>query len=97
MSSSAQDGLHPVELSVYSLLSTDLDGINQSINELRGSQVILILKLREIRESLKREYNLLYEAEDMREATVKLEDLKKRTLALEQRFKVILDTAKNLK
>ena len=89
----SQDGVHPIELSVFSLLSTDLDGINKAVTELRESQTILILKLRKIRESLKDEYNLLYEAEDISKANLKLELLKKRILVLEQRYrKLLLDT-----
>ncbi|KAG0662573.1 Snn1p [Maudiozyma exigua] len=88
--SSSRDGVHPIELSVFSLLSTDLDGINKAVTELRESQTILILKLRKIRESLKDEYSLLYEAEDINKANLKLELLKKRILVLEQRYKKLM-------
>lgn len=87
------DGVHPVELSVYSLISTDLDGINQSVTDLRESQAILILKLRHIRESVKREHNMMYEAEDLNTANAKLESLKRRVSKLEKRFKSALNDA----
>mgnify|MGYP003365619126 FL=1 len=86
----SQDGVHPIELSVFSLLSTDLDGINRAVTELRESQTILILKLRKIRESLKDEYTMLYEAEDINEANLKLNTLQKRIHLLDQRYKNIL-------
>ena len=92
----AEDGVHPVELSVYSLISTDLDGINQSVTELRESQAILILKLRHIRESLKREHAMMYEAEDLKAANLKLESLKRRISTLEKRFKAALNDATSL-
>lgn len=86
----SQDGVHPIELSVFSLLSTDLDGINKAVTELRESQTILILKLRKIRESLKDEYTMLYEAEDINQANLKLNVLQKRILLLDQRYKSML-------
>ncbi|SMN18654.1 similar to Saccharomyces cerevisiae YNL086W SNN1 Putative protein of unknown function [Maudiozyma saulgeensis] len=94
--SDIQEGVHPVELGVFSLLSADLDGINRSVTELRESQTILILKLRKIRESLKKEYGLLYEADDLNEANIKLMNLKKRIVLLDQKFKTILQTADSL-
>ncbi|CAB4252567.1 similar to Saccharomyces cerevisiae YNL086W SNN1 Putative protein of unknown function [Maudiozyma barnettii] len=91
-----KEGVHQVELSVFTLLSADLDGINRSVTELRESQTILILKLRKIREYLKKEYELLYEADDLNEANIKLTNLKKRIVSLDQRFKTILQKTNSL-
>ncbi|CAH01671.1 Snn1p [Kluyveromyces lactis] len=50
-----KSGLHPIELCVYSLLSGNLESIYQSINELRESQAVLILRLKQLRETCKDE------------------------------------------
>lgn len=88
--------VHPVELCVYSILSTDLDGIYQAINELKESQAILILELRRIRDCLKREHALLYEASDLKEMNEKLESLVRRADIVLQRFKLLAQRSENL-
>lgn len=78
--------VHPAELIVYSLLSNDLDGIYQSISDLRESQALLILLLRKIKNSLKEESQLLYEKNNWKEDTDRLDALKKRVDSLNSRF-----------
>lgn len=79
-------GVHMVELCVYSMLSADLDGIYQSINELRESQALLILMLRKYRSSLKYESELMYDNLSFNESKSKLHELEKRLDKLAKRF-----------
>ncbi|CAR27374.1 hypothetical protein ZYGR_0I06480 [Zygosaccharomyces rouxii] len=78
--------VHPAELIVYSLLSNDLDGIYQSINDLRESQALLILMLRKIKNSLKEETQLLYDKSNWKDDNERLDSLRKRVDSLKSRF-----------
>ncbi|CCK68949.1 Snn1p KNAG_0B05170 [Huiozyma naganishii CBS 8797] len=82
----SKDTLHPVELCVYSMLSTDLDGVQQSINKARESQTLLILSLRRIMKSLDDESKVLYNEEEYSEITNKLTALEERVRLLRKRY-----------
>ncbi|GAV53366.1 hypothetical protein ZYGR_0AI06500 [Zygosaccharomyces rouxii] len=81
--------VHPAELIVYSLLSNDLDGIYQSINDLRESQALLILMLRKIKSSLKEESQLLYDKSNWKNDNERLDALRKRVDSLKSRFQTL--------
>ncbi|AQZ10455.1 SNN1 (YNL086W) [Zygosaccharomyces parabailii] len=80
------NAVHPAELIVYSLLSNDLDGIYQSIGELRESQALLILMLKKMKSSLRDEMQLMYDKSTLKEADNRLENLEKRVQILQSRF-----------
>lgn len=81
--------VHPAELIVYSLLSNDLDGIYQSINELRESQALLVLILRKIKTSLREESQLLYNKNNWKDDDVRIDGLGKRVESLKSRFQTL--------
>lgn len=83
------NGIHTVELCVYSLLSTDLDGIYQSINQLRESQALLVLLMRKCRGSLKLENEVLYDKSSFDNSSHKLNELEKRMSKLMKRINEI--------
>ncbi|CCF60142.1 hypothetical protein KAFR_0J00740 [Kazachstania africana CBS 2517] len=74
--------VHPVELSLYSLISNDLDEIFSSINKLRSVQALSILKLRSIRNSIQHENDLL----SMESSERRIQRLLERLEALEDRI-----------
>lgn len=90
------DGVHPVEMSVYSVLSTDLDGVYQSINELRESQALLVLLLRKCRDSLKNENQILYDNKEVASFKERAKDLDRRMIILSQRFRNLNDRSERL-
>lgn len=90
------EGIHTVELCVYSMLSTDLDGIYQSINRLRESQALLVLLMRKCRNSLKLEYEVLYDKANSNSSTSKLKELEKRLNKLSKRFDEIKSRGERL-
>lgn len=91
MSASSEEiTVHPVELSVYSIVSSNLDGIQQSINELRESQAILIITMRKISQSLKQEDKLLYESDDFKIWSRQLTSLEARLKTLHKRYSKLL-------
>lgn len=79
------DDIHSVELCVYSILSTDLDAIYQSINQLRESQALLVLLLRKCRNSLKTEHEVLYDKSGMESSGTKLKELERRLTKISKR------------
>lgn len=86
---SDSNGIHTVELCVYSVLSTDLDGIYQSINQLRESQALLVLLLRKCRNSLKSENELLYDKVAIGKTASKVKELEKRLAKVTKRLNEI--------
>ncbi|QLQ78912.1 hypothetical protein HG537_0B02600 [Torulaspora globosa] len=90
------NGIHAVELCVYSILSTDLDGIYQSINKLRESQALLVLLLRRCRNSLKCENELLYDKEDIAKSALKVKELEKRLNKVTERLNEVKLRAERL-
>lgn len=91
MSVTSEDiNVHPVELSVYSVLSSNLDGIQQSINELRESQAILIITMRKISRSLKQEDKLLYDSTEFKRVSKELNSLESRLKVLHKRYSKLL-------
>ncbi|CCD25571.1 Snn1p NDAI_0F02530 [Naumovozyma dairenensis CBS 421] len=89
-------GVHPVELCVYSVLSSDLDELYHSINQLRESEAFLILSVKKIRDSLKKEHRILYEKELLRKPLDKLKTLQKRMDILLKRYEEIKRRNKKL-
>lgn len=81
--------VHPAELIVYSLLSNDLDGIYQSISELRESQALLILMLRKVKGSLRDEMQLFYDRSTLKKDDSRLDNLERRVEFLKSRFQNI--------
>lgn len=90
----AAAGIHPVELCVYSILSNNLDGIYQSINELRESQALLILRLKQIRGTLKNEHDILTNEGHLKNECERLDKLKLRVDRLVDRYDKLLDRSK---
>lgn len=87
MSSTSEEvPVHPVELSVYSMLSSNLDGIQQSINELRESQAILIITMRKLNQALGQENKLLYESEEFKYWSQEIINMEKRLKVLNKRY-----------
>lgn len=80
------NSIHPIELSVYSVVSSDLDGLYQAINELRESQALLIIKLRTVRDSLKQENELLYDEKQYNKSFKEIDDLEKRLNSITTRL-----------
>lgn len=81
-------GVHPVELCVYSILSSNLDGIHKSINELRESQAELIILLRNIEGSLNIENDIIYDenSDDIKQSIKRVKDIKRRIDLLNKRL-----------
>lgn len=90
------NGIHNVELCVYSILSMDLDGIYQSINQMRESQALLVLLLRRCRNSLKCESELLYDKVELSKSASKVKELEKRLDKVTRRLKEIQSRGEKL-
>ncbi|SCU88252.1 LADA_0E09076g1_1 [Lachancea dasiensis] len=86
---STATGLHPIELCVYSVLSNNLDGLYQSVNELRESQALLLVKLRQIRTFLKDEQDFYDEQQGLTDEIRRLKAIKVRTEALVERYEAL--------
>lgn len=85
-----KSGVHPIELCVYSLLSNNLESIYQSINELRESQAMLILRLKQIKAGSREEHELITAKCTLQEEIKRLKGLEKRTMELSKRYERIL-------
>ncbi|AMD21003.1 HEL278Cp [Eremothecium sinecaudum] len=55
-------GIHPVELSVFSVISSNLEAMYQAVNELRESQALLAMEFASIRGAYEEEEALTQEA-----------------------------------
>lgn len=86
----AAAGVHPIELCVYSILSNNLDGIYQSVNDLRESQALLVVRLKQIRNLLKEEQEYYNEEEGLGVERERLEELELRVEKLTQKYKKLL-------
>ncbi|KAL3233711.1 Biogenesis of lysosome-related organelles complex 1 subunit SNN1 [Nakaseomyces bracarensis] len=86
MTDSDYNSIHPIELSVYSVVSSDLDGLYQAINELRESQALLILKLRTVRDSLKHENELLFDEKSYNRSFKEMDELERRLSVITTRL-----------
>lgn len=87
----AAAGVHPLELCVYSILSNNLDGIYQSVNELRESQALLVVRLRQIRDSLKQEQDCYMQNLGLSDELARLKGLKVRVDKLVEKYAMLLD------
>lgn len=85
-SSITKNNVHPVELSVYSVLSSNLDGLQQSINELRESQAILIILLRKQKQLITDELEILYDKEQFKQWGKQIKSIEKRIKLLTKRY-----------
>ncbi|AGO14205.1 AaceriAER412Wp [[Ashbya] aceris (nom. inval.)] len=74
----ASAGIHPIELCVHSILSSNLEGIYQAITELRESQALLIMKFNQVKKSFTEEQELLQEEGSLKEELARMNQLKKR-------------------
>lgn len=92
---STTNNVHPVELSVYSILSSNLDGLQQSINELRESQAILIILLRKQKSLLNSELDILYDKEQFKEWGARMKSIEKRIKNLTKRYNKVNETLQN--
>lgn len=96
MNQHSNENVHPIELSVYSILSSNLDGIQQSINELRESQAILIITMRKISRSLELENGLLYSVDEYKRWCKELNHLENRLKKLNKRYSKLLQRNESL-
>lgn len=82
-------GIHPVELCVYSILSSNLEGIYQAINELRESQALLVMKLNQIKSKFQEEQKLLDEQVSLKKEVEMMNTLTKRVDSLVNRYTLL--------
>ncbi|KAH3901442.1 Snn1p SCDLUD_002936 [Saccharomycodes ludwigii] len=82
--------IHPIELSAYSIISNNLDSLNQSIAELREFQALMIVKLKSLIE-LETDKFRLYKAEIhyQQEIIKKLSLLEKRLDKLIKKYETL--------
>ncbi|SCU97366.1 LAMI_0F09802g1_1 [Lachancea mirantina] len=90
---SSSTGLHPIELCVYSILSNNLDGVYQCVNELRESQALLVLLLKKVRTSVKEELDLYNQDTRLEEAERRLSALTLRVNRLLERYDELQKTS----
>ncbi|CCC71163.1 hypothetical protein NCAS_0G02760 [Naumovozyma castellii] len=84
------DEVHPVELSVYSIMSSELDELYQSIDDLRQSQALLVLTLRKLRDSLRSEHSILQDKTEMIQPLNQMKELDERLAKIRKRFDLML-------
>lgn len=87
-----KSGVHPIELCAYSLLSNNLESIYQSITDLRESQAVLILRMKQLRESCKNEQELIAEEGSLNKEMARVEVLEQKVDILSKRYERMLSS-----
>ncbi|AET40125.1 Snn1p Ecym_5369 [Eremothecium cymbalariae DBVPG len=92
----ASAGIHPIELCIYSVLSSNLEAIYQAINELRESQALLVMKLNQVRSSFQEEQEILREEGSLKEELARLHVLKRRVDKIVETYSALATKCKKL-